>query len=144
MIGALHRFSHYCYVKRIPIIPTICYALQRVLFAAAIPPAVSIGKRVTLGYQGLGTVIHARAVIGDDVTVGPNVTIGGRSGHHAVPIIESGVYIGAGARVLGPITVGKNAVIGANAVVVTDVEPFTIVAGIPAKKVSTRPRVDAH
>jgi len=67
---------------------------------------VQIGAGTVLGYQGLGAVIHARAVIGRDVWIGPGVTIGGRSGLFEVPRIGNGVEIGTGAKVLGPVTIG--------------------------------------
>lgn len=103
------------------------------MFAVVVPPGTRIGHGVTLSYQGLGTVIHARAIIGDDVYIGPGVTIGGRSGLIEVPVIESNVYIGAGARILGPVRVGRGATVGANSVVIHDVPPYSVVAGIPAK-----------
>ena len=88
---------------------------------------------VKFGYLGLGTVVHRDAVICDDVLVGSNVTIGGRSGHNTLPVIEAGAYIGTGARVLGPVRIGRNAVIGANAVVLNDVPANSVAVGVPAR-----------
>lgn len=65
--------------------------------------------------------------------IGQNTTIGGRSGHYEVPKIGDNVDICAGARVLGPITIGNNVVIGANAVVINDIPDNAVVAGVPAK-----------
>lgn len=133
MVLALHRVAHLLHRLRVPVLPKAIYALNRVVFGVVLPASATLGKRVVLGYMGLGTVIHARAVIGDQVVIGPNVTIGGRSGLRDVPIIEDDVFIGAGARILGPVRVGRGAVIGANAVVIKDVPENAVVAGIPAK-----------
>lgn len=79
--------------------------------------------------------MHARTKIGNRVKVSQNVTLGGRSGHLDVPVIEDDVEIGAGACVLGPIRVGAGAKIGANAVVLRDVPAGAIVVGIPAREI---------
>jgi serine O-acetyltransferase len=71
--------------------------------------------------------------------IGQNVTVGGRSGHESVPMIGDDVYIGAGARVLGPIHVGNGATIGANAVVLSDVHAGQSVAGVPARPIRQSP-----
>jgi thymidylate kinase len=77
-----------------------------------------------------GIIIHSKARIGSGVTVMQQVTIGGKDvGENFAPVIEDGVYVGAGAKVLGPIRVGRGAVIGANAVVTRDVPPFCTVVG---------------
>ena len=87
------------------------------------------------GYSGLGIVIHARCKIGSRVQIGTNVTIGGRNGHKEVPIIEDDVLVGTGAKILGPIVIGRGSRIGANAVVLTNVEPGATVVGIPARPI---------
>jgi serine O-acetyltransferase len=133
MVLALHFISHWLWRHRIPVLPRVIQGVIRVFFAVAIPPSVKFGRGVTLGYSGLGTVIHARATIGDRVNIGSCVTIGGRSGHYDVPVIEEGVDIGSGAKILGPIRLGAGSVIGANAVVITDVPPQAVVVGVPAR-----------
>lgn len=90
---------------------------------------------MVLAYWGLGTVIHSRARIGNDVLIRQNVTIGTRHKGGGVPVIEDRVVIGAGAVLLGGITVGTGAVIGANSVVLCDVEPGATVVGAPARPI---------
>jgi serine O-acetyltransferase len=107
--------------------------MNRVLFSIALPPSVVVGRDVLFGYSGLGIVVHARAKIGDNVKISQNVTIGGRSGHIEVPVIEDDVEIGAGACILGPIRIGRGAKIGANAVVLHDVPAHAIAVGVPAQ-----------
>lgn len=140
----LHRLAHTSHRWRIPLLPWVFYALNRILFAVVLPPSTQVGRGVKFAYLGLGTVVHGRAVIGDGVTIASNVTIGGRSGHEAVPVLETGAYIGTGARVLGPIRIGRGAVVGANAVVLQDVPPNSVVAGIPAKVIRENIKPDAY
>lgn len=98
-----------------------------------IPADCEIGKGTTFGYKGIGVVVHKRAKIGKDCLIAQNVTIGGRSGHYEVPIIGDNCYIGAGAKVLGPITIGNNVTIGANAVMMRDAPNGTVWGGVPAR-----------
>lgn len=128
----IFRLANLLYRWRVPVLPRFLYILNRVLFSIALPPSVMVGRNVLFGYSGLGIVVHANAVIGDNVKISQNVTIGGRSGHVAVPVIEDDVEIGAGACVLGPIRIGRGARIGANAVVLSDVPPGAIAVGVPA------------
>ncbi len=97
-----------------------------------IHPAAKIGKRVCIDH-GHGIVIGETTEIGDDVMIYQGVTLGGTGKDLGKrhPTIENGVMIGAGAKVLGPITVGKNAKVAAGAVVVKDVEPNCTVVGVP-------------
>lgn len=131
----IFRIAHWLYIYKIPFFPRLFYVLNRVLFSVVLPPSVEVGKGVIFGYSGLGIVVHARCRIGSRVQIGTNVTIGGRNGHVAVPIIEDDVIIGSGAKILGPLIIGQGAKIGANAVVLNDVPGGATFVGIPAKQV---------
>ncbi|ALU40375.1 serine acetyltransferase [Kocuria flava] len=112
--------------------------LARFLTGVEIHPGASIGRRFFIDH-GMGVVIGETAEIGDDVMLYHGVTLGGRSlakvKRH--PTVGDRVVIGAGAKVLGPIEIGADSAIGANAVVVKDVPEDSIVTGIPGK---VRPR----
>ena len=99
-----------------------------------IHPASIIGRRVFIDH-GVGVVIGETAILGDDITIYQGVTLGGVSLEKVKrhPTIENGVVIGAGAKVLGNITIGANAKIGANSVVIKDIPPDSTAIGIPAK-----------
>jgi serine O-acetyltransferase len=130
---AIHAVAHWLWKHKIPMVPRVLTVLNRLIFATQLPASTRLGKGVRLNYSGLGTVIHARAVIGNNVEVGPGVVIGGRSKLYEVPIIEDDVQIGVGAKILGPIRVGRGAVIGANAVVLHDVPAGAVMVGVPAR-----------
>ena len=100
-----------------------------------LPPTAELGEGTTFAYGGVGCVIHARAKIGRDVKIGQNVTIGGRV-RVSAPVIGDRVHISAGARCVGG-TIGSNVVVGANAVVTGPVPDDCVVAGVPARIIST-------
>lgn len=136
MMQTVWRISNRLHRWGVPVLPQICYAINRIAFSAVVPPAVQLGTGVLLGYKGLGIIIHRRAVIGNNVLVGAHVTIGGRGDFHDVPVIEDDVMIGTGAKILGPVRIGRGARIGANAVVVHDVPAGATAVGIPARILS--------
>lgn len=135
MINAIffYRIGHFCVRYRIPFIPVLMKLIIRVVYNSALDCRTVIGKGTFLAYGGIGVVVHQRAKIGDSVTIGQQVTIGGRSGKQGLPVIGNHVYLGAGAKILGEITIGDFAVVGANSVVLKDVPAHAIVAGVPAK-----------
>lgn len=107
--------------------------LARAMTGIEIHPGATIGRRFFIDH-GMGVVIGETAEIGDDVMIYHSVTLGGKGGGHGKrhPTIGDGVTIGAGAKVLGPVTVGTDSIIGANAVVTHDAPPRSLLLGIPA------------
>jgi serine O-acetyltransferase len=108
--------------------------LIRGLTGVEIHPGATIGRRVFIDH-GMGVVIGETAHIGDDCTLYHGVTLGGTSWREGKrhPTLEAGVVVGAGAKILGPITIGTGARIGSNAVVVRSVPPHATAVGIPAR-----------
>lgn len=82
-------------------------------------------------------VIHHNAKIGNNCIIGQGVTIGGKVGSSKVPVIGNNVYIGAGVRILGNVEIKDNCVIAPNSVIVKNVEPYSVMAGVPAKKINS-------
>lgn len=132
---SIHRIGHWCYERRIPVVPQLAYGLIFLFYRAVIPMSVEFGEGTELAYGGLGVVLHERTKLGRYVSVGHDVTIGGRSRRWGVPVIGDRCVIGAGAKLLGPISVGEASVIGANAVVLDDVPARSVMAGMPARVV---------
>lgn len=128
-----YRLSHWLWKHHVPLLPKLLWRLQYLLFNSSVPGSCTLMKGVTFAYGGIGVVIHARAVVGENCMIGQGVTIGGKSGWYEVPVIGNNVEISAGARIIGPVRIGSNVIIGANAVVVKDVPDNCIVAGVPAR-----------
>lgn len=130
----LHRIAHFFWKKRCYLVARLISQFGRFLTGIEIHPGAKIGRRFFIDH-GAGVVIGETAEIGDDVTIYQGVVLGGvsleRKKRH--PTVGSEVVIGAGAIVLGPITIGDCAKIGANSVVLSDVRPYTTVVGIPAR-----------
>ena len=130
----IHRLSHWIWRKRFFWLARFIAYISRWMTGIEIHPGATIGRRVFIDH-GMGVVIGETAVIGDDCTLYHGVTLGGTSWNKGKrhPTLEQGVVIGAGAKVLGPITIGKGAKIGSNAVVVKDVPENATAVGIPAR-----------
>lgn len=110
-------------------------AFVMALWGADIHPAASIGRRLDLAHP-TGVVIGARAQIGDDVRIWSSVTVGMRhEDDESGPRIGDGCHLSTGSRVLGPVSLGANVVVGANAVVLDDVEDGSVVVGVPARAI---------
>ena len=136
-----HRVSHALYESRIPVVPrTIAYT-TRAVTGIEIHPAARIGADFFIDH-GAGVVIGETAEIGDSVTLFQGVTLGGtgfaRGKRH--PTIEDNVTVGSGAKLLGPVTVGRGSKVGANTVVIEDVPPGTTVVGNPGHPVRVEGR----
>lgn len=136
-----YRLAHWCWGRGLRVLGRFVSHLGKVLTGIEIHPGATIGRRFFIDH-GTGVVIGETAVVGDDVTLYHGVTLGGTSLHKGKrhPTLEDGVIVGSGAQVLGPITIGNGARIGANAVVLTDVPPGVTMVGIPARMVMRRPK----
>lgn len=139
----LHRLANLLWRMELRLIARWVSTVSRFLTGIEIHPAATIGKNFFIDH-GMGVVIGETAEIGANVTLYHGVTLGGVSfnGGKRHPTLEDDVIIGAGAQVLGPITIGKGARVGANAVVVRAVPPDQTVVGIPAHTVDNLAATD--
>ncbi len=137
----LYRLAHALHRWQVPIVPRWIMMGVRILTGIEIHPGATIGPGLFIDH-GTGVVIGETAVLGRDVTLFQGVTLGGtgkqRGKRH--PTIGDEVVIGAGAKVLGNITVGSHSMIGANAVVVRDVPEHSTVVGVPGRVTRTKDR----
>jgi len=153
---AVHRFGHALWTARDaggagrrrgrdsaaatvlwPVYKLVDLVLVKLVIGADLPASACIGGGLVLDHGGKGVMLNEHLVIGTGVTIYHQVTIGwkevrDRHLEHPVPVIGDNVVIGAGAKVLGGITVGNGAIIGANAVVLIDVPAGAVAAGVPA------------
>ncbi len=129
-----YRFAHWLSRKRVPFVPRALSQFARFITGIEIHPGAMIGSGLFIDH-GMGVVIGETTEIGDNVTLFQGVTLGGtgkqRGKRH--PTIGNHVVVGAGAKVLGPITVGDYVKIGANSVVLQDVPDHSTVVGIPGR-----------
>src|SRR6202012_808525 len=136
-----HRVAHALYAVRVPLLPRMIAGVARAVTGIEIHPAARIGNGFFIDH-GTGVVIGETADIGNDVTLYQGVTLGGTgfATGKRHPTVQDNVTIGSGAKLLGPITIGHGAKIGANSVVITDVPPNSTVVGNPGHPV----RVDGR
>ena len=138
-----HRIANFFYLAKFDLIARFISQLSRFLTGIEIHPGAKIGKNLFIDH-GMGVVIGETSEIGDNVTIYHMATLGGiapsvnsndQRNIKRHPTIEDDVVIGSGAQVLGPVTVGRCAKIGANAVITKDVPEKAVMVGIPAKNV---------
>ncbi len=136
-----YRVSHWLWLHQCTFLARWWSSVARVLTGVEIHPAAVLGSGVFIDHA-MGVVIGETAQVGDDVTIYQGVTLGGTSLNHGKrhPTIGSRVIIGSGAKVLGPITIGDDSRIGANAVVLKSVPPGSVVVGIPGRITTRRSR----
>ena len=133
----LHRFAHTLHRAGVPLIPHLIAWMNRFFTGIEIHPDAQIGEGLFIDH-GMGVVIGETAVIGDDCSLTHGVTLGGTSTRHEKrhPTLGNGVTVGAGAKLIGAITVGDHARIGAGSVVVTNVPAYATVVGVPGKVIA--------
>ncbi len=136
-----YRVAHAMYLARVPVLPRTISLIVRAVTGIEIHPAAKIGDGLFIDH-GTGVVIGETAEIGSNVTLYQGVTLGGTgfATGKRHPTVQDNVTIGSGAKLLGPITIGHGAKIGANSVVITDVPPNSTVVGNPGHPV----RVDGR
>ncbi|HHD82173.1 MAG TPA: serine O-acetyltransferase [Campylobacterales bacterium] len=129
-----HRIAHWLYNKGLRFLPRFISGFSRIITTVDIHPAAQIGERVFIDH-GAGVVIGETTIIGNDVVIYQQVTLGGvsTSAGKRHPTVEDKVVIGAGAKVLGNITLHKGCKVGANSVVVKDVPKCATAVGVPAR-----------
>ena len=140
-----HRIANFFSIAKFHLVARIISQFSRFLTGIEIHPNAKIGKNLFIDY-GMGVVIGETSDIGDNVTIYHMATLGGiapsinsdnQRNVKRHPTLKENVVVGSGAQILGPVVVGKNAKIGANAVVTKDVPENAVMVGIPAKNVGT-------
>jgi len=138
-----HRIANFFAIAKFNLVARVISQFSRFLTGIEIHPNAKIGKNLFIDH-GMGVVIGETSEIGDNVTIYHMVTLGGISpsinsddqrNTKRHPTLMDNVVVGSGAQILGPVVVGKNAKIGANAVVTKDVDENSVMVGIPAKNV---------
>ena len=130
----LHRIAHKLDYWKIPLIPRIISNISRFLTGIDIHPKARIGRRFFIDH-GMGVVIGATTIIGDDVLLYQGVTLGGTGNEHGKrhPTLGNNIVVGSGAKVLGNIEIGSNSRIGAGSVVIESVPEDSTVVGVPGR-----------
>lgn len=140
-----YRIARWCYLHHLTLIAWFIRSWIYLIHNSYVPYTCEIGEGTIFGYKGIGCVIHSNAKIGNDCLIGTNVTIGGGAGRsnkrilefdkirRNVPVLGDRVQISTGAKVLGDIVIGDDVIIGANAVVISDVPSGVVVGGVPSK-----------
>ena len=147
----IYRWAHWLWQRKFLLLARFISYLGRIVTAIEIHPGAEIGRRFVIDH-GTGVVVGETAIVGDDVTLYHSVTLGGTSpavdshdqvGQKRHPTLKDGAIIGSGAAVLGPITIGEGARVGANSVVTKDIPAFVTAVGIPAKVIMPRDKSKA-
>lgn len=129
-----HRIAHFFYRIRLELLARLISQFARHITGIEIHPGAKIGRGLFIDH-GMGVVIGETTIIGDDVTLYQGVTLGGTGKQRAKrhPTLGNNVVVGAGAKILGNITIGDNSYIGANAVVIKDVPANSTIVGVPGR-----------
>jgi len=147
-----YRLCHWLWKHQFFLLGRFLSHVGKILSGIEIHPEAEIGRRFVIDH-GTGVVIGQTAVIGDDVTLYHDVTLGGvapsvdsqaQVGRKRHPTLEDGVIVGSGAQILGPITIGSHARVGANSVVTKDVSSSVTAVGVPAKAVMPKDKEEAR
>lgn len=134
----LYYVARKLYLWKIPIIPKLIQLAMFIIYNSKIPYTAKIGKGTRFGYGGIGIVIHADVVMGENCSIGSNVTIGGKDNFYGVPTIGNNVKISTGSVIIGKVSIGDKVIVGANAVVTKSFPENVVLAGVPAKILKNR------
>ncbi|RKH18028.1 acetyltransferase [Corallococcus praedator] len=124
---------------KVPRLAGVVAAVGNRLNNSHVDTKAALHPSVELGYGGIGVIIAPGVEVGENSFISQNVSLEGAPGKVGVPRVGRDVFIGVGAQVLGPVTIGDGAKIGANALVIEDVAPGAVVAGIPARELKRVP-----
>lgn len=138
----LYRISNRLFSRGFVRLSKVFDKITFMAFGCFLPGSATIGQGTKVAYGGIAIVIHSKATIGRNCLIGQGVTLGAKepyasSEDHPRPTVGDDVYIAAGAKLLGGITIGNASVIGANAVVTKSFPAHSIIAGIPARQIGT-------
>ena len=135
----MHRIAHKLNYWKIPLIPRMISNFSRFMTGIEIHPAARIGRRFFIDH-GMGVVIGATTIIGDDVLLYQGVTLGGTGSEHGKrhPTLGNNIVVGSGAKILGNIEIGSNSRIGAGSVVIDSVPADSTVVGVPGRVVKQK------
>lgn len=138
-----HRIAHKLWMWKIPVIPRLISTLSRFLTGVDIHPAAVIGRRFFIEH-GAGVVIGETTEIGEDCLLYQQVTLGATGSQKGKrhPTLKNGVIVGAGAKVIGSLTLGNHSKVGAGSVVVSDVPDYATVVGVPGRVIVQKVRND--
>jgi serine O-acetyltransferase len=137
---AVYRFGRWARDVRVPLLGRLLRGVAFLVFKGveiatgiSLPPSATIGAGLHVGHFG-GIIVHSDAILGERCAIGPGVVIGARGqGVAGTPVLGDGVYVGVGAKILGPVTIGSDVRIGANSVVISDLPDHATAVGIPAR-----------
>jgi len=138
-----HRFNHWLWNKKLRLLARLMAHIARFMTGIEIHPGARIGRRFFIDH-GMGIVIGETSEIGDDVSIYHGVTLGGTTWNKGKrhPTLKNNVVVGAGAKILGPITISNGVRIGCNAVVVKNIPPDATVVGVPGHVVVKKDSTD--
>jgi serine O-acetyltransferase len=135
-----YRMARCLYLSGLEKLSWLLFARTQAVTGAELPPTVQIGEGLRIPHPS-GIVVGGGTVVGACCTLLQGATLGerlGRSAGHSYPIIGDNVIIGAGAKVLGRVNIGDGALVGANAVVISDIPPNAVAVGVPARPIASR------
>lgn len=138
----LYRMANWCYIHRIPIIPSLCRLCMFMFHGSRVPAKTQIGKGTKFTARGMGVIMNGDEVIGENCQIGHHVKMLRKNPYKYCAHIGNNVYISSGAVLMGNVRIGNNVIIGANSVVTKSIPDGCIVGGIPAKIIGHTANLD--